>query len=120
MFVEGCVMIFVQHTSPIYKQRQADAHKRVFGENGSFEKYRSEMTPWFNEYTRPHWIGVYETRVASISKAVVWKQAVAYNYWNGLFWERTTATPERQEWSIGVAAKVQYIEFRGFTTEQNA
>jgi hypothetical protein len=116
MFVEGCVMIFVQHTSPIYKQRQADAHKRVFGENGSFEKYRSEMTPWFNEYTRPHWIGVYETRCDAPYSVKVY----GFNHWNGLFWERTTATPERQEWSIGVAAKVQYIEFRGFTTEQKA
>jgi len=109
-------MIFVQHTSPIYKQRQADAHKRVFGENGSFEKYRSEMTPWFNKYTRPHWIGVYATRVDEKDN----HPHLHFNHWNGLFWERTTVYPIRDQWSINIAAKVQHIEWRGFTTEQKA
>ena len=70
------------------------------------------MTPWFNKYTRPHWIGVYETRVD------VNDELFGFNHWNGLFWERTTLIPARYVWSIGVAAKVQHIEWRGFIKEQ--
>jgi hypothetical protein len=70
------------------------------------------MTPWFDKYTRPHWIGVYETRIDK------YETSPHFNYWNGLFWEQTTAYPWREDWSIGVASKVQHIEWRGFTKEQ--
>lgn len=73
------------------------------------------MTPWFNKYTRPHWIGVYETRCDAPYNA----NTYGFNHWNGLFWERTTEATERQDWSIGVASKVQHIEWRGFTKEQS-
>jgi hypothetical protein len=71
------------------------------------------MTPWFNKYTRPHRVGVYETRIDEIDKRP------HFNHWNGLFWERTTPHQNREQWSIGVATKVQHIEWRGFTKEQS-
>jgi hypothetical protein len=69
------------------------------------------MTPWFNKYTRPHWVGVYETRVDK-------KEAGGlFNYWNGVDWERLTITPNRY-WA-DLPSKVQHIEWRGFTKEQS-
>lgn len=72
----------------------------------------NEMTPWFDKYTRPHWIGVYETRVNELD------DTMAYNFWNGSFWEMPTIYPERKWWLKMMASGVQHIEWRGFTSEQ--
>jgi len=71
------------------------------------------MTPWFNKYTRPHWVGVYETRVNEGD------DTGGFNYWNGVCWERPTSEPKRQPWTAGLISCVQHIEWRGFTKEQN-
>lgn len=71
------------------------------------------MTPAFDKYTRPHWIGVYSTRVNETDTLGV------FNYWNGLYWEATTRNPERMSAEfLRPPAKVQHIEWRGFTKEQ--
>lgn len=70
------------------------------------------MTQWFDKYTRPHWIGVYETRVCNDDEWPV------FNYWNGLFWERTQDTCNITDETKFYAAGQQHIEWRGFTKEQ--
>ena len=70
------------------------------------------MTPWFDKYTRPHWVGVYETRTKEADHLLY------FNYWNGLFWERVMRQSWRMTSDVGIAAKVQHIEWRGFTSEQ--
>lgn len=70
------------------------------------------MTPWFDKYTRPHWIGVYETRVNPTDN-YGW-----FNYWNGTYWEATTSIPKRLDGDfLRPVAKVQHIEWRGFSKE---
>ena len=71
-----------------------------------------KMTDWFDKYTRPHWYGVYETRVHDGDLPL-------FNHWNGLFWERPNITKERTENTFGRAALVQSIEWRGFTKNQD-
>jgi hypothetical protein len=69
------------------------------------------MTPWFNKYTRPHWIGVYETRIDKYDELIR-----LFNYWNGSFWEGVTSKPMRC--GIQNISQIQHIEWRGFTKEQ--
>ena len=68
------------------------------------------MTPWFDKYTRPHWVGVYETRVDES------ENKPRFNYWNGTYWEITTLAVYRR--NMNTASYVQHIEWRGFTKEQ--
>jgi hypothetical protein len=69
------------------------------------------MTPWFNKYTRPHWVGVYETRVNGNNNGLY------FNYWNGNYWERSTLMAHRR-YMDRLPCYVQHIEWRGFTKEQ--
>ena len=71
------------------------------------------MTPWFNKYTRPHWIGVYETRASEGDNFG------GFNYWNGASWERTTFYPKRNSLVAGLISDIQHIEWRGFAKEQS-
>jgi hypothetical protein len=68
------------------------------------------MTPWLNKYMRPHWIGVYETRINEYDTKSL------FNYWNGSFWEGVTSKPMRC--GIQNISQIQHIEWRGFTKEQ--
>ena len=68
------------------------------------------LTTWFDTYTRPHRVGVYQTRL--------WRHdpLPGFNYWNGLFWERTTDSPTRLVGDeFGPAARGQNLEWRGLT-----
>ena len=71
------------------------------------------MTPWFNKYMRPHWVGVYATRVNEND------HEPQFNYWNGTYWEAATLVAKRRDVDfLRPVAYVQHLEWRGFTKEK--
>jgi hypothetical protein len=69
-------------------------------------------TPWFDKYTRPHWIGVYQTRIDGSDRGLF------FNYWNGERWSMCACSKKGALVVRNIPTCIQHIEWRGFTKEQ--
>lgn len=70
------------------------------------------MTPWFDKYTRPARVGVYQTRFN------VSDRYLCFNYWNGERWSMCSFSKKGALLLRSIPTCIQHIEWRGFTKEQ--